>query len=231
MKLIRQKKKKKIGENMENNMEKYKIIAVQPNKDKTGKSLMLQGADGYAYELTYSDKGFNNDPNNMGYNINTEEEAEKTDKNLMLRFGVNYNDLDTLIGTEVEMFETGGRLYFEAFTPVSKDLTVLKNTSKGIIDSIQKGQFNIQIIVDINDEKYQLGGYGIVARVNNQYLPNKEMEIKKIQKLAEFSGVPINRDNFDSMIDKVNEELVGKEILVTKKSAFGKAYLEGSLVE
>lgn len=189
-----------------NNKIKAKLVDVA-NKD--GKVTLTFLNEDRIYEVNWNLRKYDQVLKDYIESPEKEAQVEEWSKTY---FGVSLKDLEKKIGAEqdIYVYDTYASLW-ESQNKFTKEDN--KKSFRTTIEDVILTDTEIQIWYLWNDKKY-MSKMSFTQKMGEQYYLNPIKQRKQLDKFEQKFGVPVE--------DK--EELIGKEILVNVKCAFGSFY-------
>lgn len=179
------------------------------NDNKRAILKFLDMENGELLEVNFNKQAWVN-----GEYVDDEEKAAKVDEWCQKYFDTTFDDLASKVGEthDVYKYEKFNSLW-EADEVNKFDVKqkgqIFTTNIESISDTGQKISIRYKVDGDLYETKYQYADY---VEQLNQFFPNPQKKLKQYKKFKDLFGVDV--ENAD--------EIIGKEIMVEVKVAFGK---------
>ncbi|EUJ33535.1 hypothetical protein MFLO_02528 [Listeria floridensis FSL S10-1187] len=146
--------------------------------------------------------------------VPSDEKAQKVEEWCQEYFGVTFDNLPSAVGVEKDVYtydKFNSLWESEQIAKFDKDMVgqIISSTVTGVDDD----GIGIHIKFEYDGQTYQSNmNYSDYMETLKQWFKNPQKQTKQYEKFEEKFGIPVE--------DK--EELVGKEIMIEVKAAFGK---------
>lgn len=198
---------------MTNKIEGLRLLSVEREEDYQATLKLADLENKLVYEVNFNKREFNRDTKKW---IPSEEKEKKTEEHCLNDVGFSFDELEKAIGSNFDVY------VYEKFNSLHE----VKLTNK--FQAEHKGKSFQTVIDEVEDNgtaiviKYQWKGelyqskmtYADYSEDLKEWFVNPQKRKKQLDKFSDRYGVALE--------DK--DELIGKNIIVNVKCAFGKFY-------